>query len=223
MSKVLVVAAHPDDEVLGAGGTMAKFADSGHEVYTLILSKGITSRRNPSDDIEKKLLSLENQFFKANEYLGVKQCFQLDFPDNSFDTVPLLDIIQEVEKIKNEIRPDIVFTHHQNDLNIDHQLTYKAVLTSSRSLKTETVKEIYSFEVLSSTEYSYPLTFSPNYFIDISEYVEKKINAMNIYKDELREFNHPRSLQGIKLNAEVWGMKVGVQFAEAFQAIRILK
>ncbi|MCP5105052.1 MAG: PIG-L family deacetylase, partial [bacterium] len=127
------------------------------------------------------------------------------------------------EKVKTQVKPEILFTHHEKDLNIDHQVTYHAVLTASRPLKGEPVKEIYSFEVLSSTEWNYPLSFSPDCFFDITGTIDSKVAAMAAYRSELREYPHPRSLKGIKLNAENWGMKVGVPCAEAFQTVRVLK
>ena len=126
-------------------------------------------------------------------------------------------------KIKNNIKPEIIFTHHEKDLNIDHQITYRAVITATRPLKEETVKEIYSFEIPSSTEWNYPLSFPPNVFYDISETIDVKIRALEEYKTELREYPHPRSLEGVKLNAKYWGMKVGLEHAEAYKVVRILK
>lgn len=224
-NKVLVIASHPDDEVLGCGGTTARLAENGCEVYTLILGKGIASRYENSDSkkMKSEIEELKKQVYAANKIIGAKQVFIHNFPDNSFDTVPLLDIVKVIEKVKNDIKPDIVFTHYEKDLNIDHQITYKAVITVTRPLPDETVKEIYSFEVLSSTEWAYPTAFSPDVFFDISETLESKLKAMKIYNSELRMYPHPRSLEGIELNAKTWGMKVGVRHAEAFKAVRILK
>jgi len=225
MNSVLVIVAHPDDEILGCGGTVARLIKEGFEAYTLILGEGITSR----DDIrdrkkrEGEISILKNQIKKANDIIGVKKIFTFDFPDNRFDTVPLIDIVKTIEKVKNEIKPDVIFTHYERDLNIDHQITYKAVLTATRPMVGETVKEIYSFEIPSSTEWNYPLSFSPNVFFDISETLKIKQKAMNEYKSELREYPHPRSLEGIKLNADYWGMIVGVKFVEVFKSIRVIK
>jgi LmbE family N-acetylglucosaminyl deacetylase len=171
MSKtILIVAAHPDDEVLGCFGTVARLIKEGYEAYTLILGEGKTSR-DEKRDIEEKLneISLLNDEIKlANEIIGIKKVFVESFPDNRFDGVDLLDIIKVVSKVKEEVQPDIIFTHYEHDLNIDHQTTYKAVITSTRPMEDECVKEIYSFEILSSTEWNYPLSFSPDTFFDIS-------------------------------------------------------
>jgi len=225
IKRILVVAAHPDDEILGCGGTVARLVNSGCEVYTLILAEGIVSRyeKNDRQKIRDQIEELKKCVYAANEIMGVKEVFTHDFPDNKFDTVPLLDIVKVIEQIKGKVKPSIIFTHYEKDLNIDHQITYKAVLTATRPLPNEVVKEIYSFEVLSSTEWSYPTTFSPDVFFDISETIALKMKAMSEYKSELKEFPHPRSLQAIRLGAEYWGMKVGMRYAEAFKVVRILK
>jgi LmbE family N-acetylglucosaminyl deacetylase len=223
--KILIVAAHPDDEVLGCGGTAARLVNEGDEVFTLVLGEGVTSRDDSRQRVkrEKEIARLNEQIHEANGVIGVKEVFAYDFPDNRFDSVPLLDIVKIIEKIKAEVEPDIVFTHYEGDLNIDHRITYRAVLTAVRPVKGETVKEIYSFEVLSSTEWNYPLRFSPDCFFDISSTIDQKVAAMEKYRSELRDYPHPRSLKGIRLNAEQWGMKVGLSYAEAFKMVRCIK
>lgn len=225
MKNILIIAAHPDDEILGCGGIITRLNKEGYKITTLILGEGVTSRDDLRDikKREKNILELKEEAKRANAILGVKEVFFHDFPDNRFDTVPLLDIVKVIEKIKNKIKPDIIFTHYEKDLNIDHQITYKAVITATRPIKEETVKEIYSFEIPSSTEWSYPLSFSPNVFYDISETIDVKLGALEEYKTELREDPHPRSSEGVKLNAKYWGMKVGLEYAEAFKIVRILK
>jgi LmbE family N-acetylglucosaminyl deacetylase len=223
--KILVVAAHPDDEVLGCGAIVARLVKEGYEAYTLILGEGITSRDSKRNVKKRKeeIKRLKKQAKEANRILGVKEVFFGDFLDNRFDTIPLLDIVKSIEGIKSKIKPDVVFTHYEKDLNIDHQITYKAVLTATRAVKGETVKEVYSFEILSSTEWKYPLSFSPNVFYDIKDTIDIKIKAMKIYKSELKNYPHPRSIKGIKLNALNWGMKVGLEYAEAFKLVKCIK
>jgi LmbE family N-acetylglucosaminyl deacetylase len=226
MDTILVIAAHPDDEVLGCGGTMARLALEGNNVYTLILGEGITARDKKRDlaKRENEIAELRKQVENANKILGVKKVYTYDFPDNRFDTVPLLDIIKTIEKIKEDIKPDIVFTHHYGDLNIDHQITFKAVMTAFRPIKDESVKEIYSFEIPSSTEWNVPSSltyFMPDYFVSINKSLEAKINALKEYKTELRDFPHPRSLKAVALNAKQWGVKMGFEATEAFKTIRI--
>lgn len=224
-SCILVVAAHPDDEILGCGGTVARLVNSGCEVYCLILGTGVTSRyeKNDSQRAAREIKELREQTHAANKIVGVKEVFPHDFPDNQFDSIPVLDIVKAIEKIKNKLKPDTVFTHYEKDLNIDHQMTYKAVITAARPLSNESVKEIYSFEVLSSTEWNYPLSFAPDTFFDISETMDLKLKALKCYKSEIREFPHSRSLQAVELNAKAWGIKVGLKYVEAFKSVRVIR
>lgn len=223
-NKVLVVCAHPDDEVLGCGGTIASYVRSGSPVSILILGEGIASRyKNRKDVKEKEFCNLKKQTRDAAKVLGAKKIFFSDFPDNSFDSVPILKIIKEIERIKNIVRPGTILTHHHGDLNVDHSITYKAVLTSCRPIKNETVKEIYSFEVPSSTEWSGPgrdTRFIPDRFVDISQFMDKKIKALRCYKKELRPYPHPRSIKGIRALAARRGIETGLRFAESFETIR---
>jgi len=223
--KILIVASHPDDEVLGCFGTVARLIKEGYEAYTLILGEGKTSRdkqrvvKNKIDEL--KLLNTE--IHKANKVIGIKKVFIESFPDNRFDSVDLLDIIKVISKVKEEVEPNIIFTHFENDLNIDHRITYQAVTTATRPMEDECVKEIYSFEILSSTEWNYPLSFSPDTYYDISNTIDLKIDAMKEYKSELCEYPHPRSLEGIELNAKYQGMRVGKKYVEAFKCVRMIK
>ena len=226
MSKIiLIVASHPDDEVLGCFGTVARLIKEGYEAYTLILGEGKTSRdeeriiENRKDDIQ----ILNTEIKKANDMIGIKKVFVESFPDNRFDSVDLLDIVKVISKVKEEIQPDIIFTHFENDLNIDHRITYQAVLTATRPMEDECVKEIYSFEILSSTEWNYPLSFSPDTYFDISNTIDSKIEAMQKYTSELCEYPHPRSIEGIELNAKYQGMRVGKKYVEAFKSVRVIK
>lgn len=223
--KILIVAAHPDDEVLGCGGTIARLSKEGYDIYTFILGEGVTSRDKKRNAHKKsgEIKRLKKQAEQVNKILGVKEVFFFDFPDNRFDIVPFLDIVKAIEKIKNKIKPNMIFTHYEKDLNIDHQITYKAVLTATRPLKNEAIKKIYSFEVPSSTEWNYPLSFDPNVFFDITDTVDKKLKALKIYKDEIKTFPHPRSSEGVKILAKFWGMKVGLECAEAFKLVRKIK
>ena len=223
--KILIVAAHPDDEILGCGGTVARMVKEGCKAYTLILGEGVTSR-DERRDVEKRkdgLERLKKQAYKAGEIIGIEETFIYNFPDNRFDTIPLLEIVKVIEKVKEKVKPSIIFTHYHNDLNIDHRIAYQAAITAARPVEEETVKEIYSFEVLSSTEWNYPLSFSPDTFFDISKTIDTKIKAMKQYKAELRDALHPRSLEGIEINAKNWGTKVGVKYAEAFNCVRAVR
>ena len=225
MKTILVVAAHPDDEVLGCGGTVARLARQGSEVYTLILGEGITSRDDTADITKKKaqVLDLQKKAELSNKALGVREVFFSQFDDNKFDTIALLEIVKTIEQIKSRLKPTAIFTHFENDLNIDHKITYHAVLTATRPVVGESVKEIYAFEVLSSTEWGWPLSFSPDTFFDISDTMDLKLNALKHYDCEMRDFPHPRSFEAVKLNSKTWGMKVGLEYAEAFKCVRTVK
>lgn len=223
MKKILVVAAHPDDEILGCGGSVAKLSKHGAEVHTLILGRGKTARGKIEDN---EFNVLHKEIIAANRIIGVSDIQVLDFPDNSFDAVPLLSIIKAIEKIKNLFLPDIILTHHFGDINIDHRKTYEAVLTATRPMRSETVKEIYSFQIPSSTEwnsYCRNSAFIPNVFVDIHETIDLKIRAMEQYSSELREYPHPRSLQYIKDLAKLNGAQVGMKFSENFELVRQIK
>lgn len=222
MNKILVVAAHPDDEVLLCGGTIARMAAAGDEVYTLILGEGKTSRdemRNPVE-CEAELSRLAREIREANFVLGVQDVFHGDFPDNRFDSVDLLDIIKRIEHFKHLVQPNIVFTHSKCDLNVDHCVTHTAVLTATRPMEGEPIQEIYCGEVLSSTEWNFPLSFSPNTFFRIADTMGVKVDAMSKYSSELRPYPHPRSLRAMEESARMWGVRTGLGCAEAFECLR---
>jgi N-acetylglucosamine malate deacetylase 1 len=218
-NKVLVVAAHPDDELLGAGGTIIKHVAGGDEVYCLILGEGIMARSTgTNNDLER----LHHDSRKAGTVLGFREMFFSSFPDNSFDSVSLLSITKEVEKYIEKIHPNIVYTHHEHDLNIDHQLTFQATLTACRPCNDNCPREIYTFETLSSTEWQSKQgkQFSPAVYVNIADTIERKILAMREYQSEIRDYPHPRSAEGIKILAQYRGLESGLKFAEAFCLVR---
>jgi len=223
---ILVIAAHPDDEVLGCGGTMARHVSAGDQVYCLIMGEGITSRYSQPEKAKRGLEQLKAQAEQAAGIIGTKRVFFRDFPDNRFDTVPLLTVVKAIEEVKEEVRPHVIYTHHHGDLNIDHQITFRAGLTACRPAKDETAKEIYSFEVPSSTEWNAPQVqnyFMPNVFVDISDTLNKKIEALKTYHGEMREYPHPRSPEVLRAIALRWGSVAGCQAAEAFELIRVVR
>lgn len=221
---ILVVAAHPDDEVLGCGGTIAKFSSQKQDVHILILGEGITSREIETfTDQKKEIRKLKNDAQKSAEIMGAKSISFESFPDNMFDSVPLIDLIKKIEFYIDTFRPNTIFTHHGGDLNIDHACTFRAVLTAARPLPESFVKTLVTFETLSSTEYSFGKTghrFEPNLFIDIQPFLKAKIEAMEAYKGEIRHFPHPRSSKAIKNLAYSRGSTAGLTACEAFSIIR---
>ncbi len=222
--RVLVVAAHPDDEVLGCGGTLALLAQEGHETAVTILGEGVTSRYPTRATADEELLrSLQKQSRKVAEILGAREVRLHNLPDNRFDTMPLLEIVKLVEGDISDSRPDVVYTHHGGDLNIDHRITHQAVLTATRPLAGQRVREVYAFEVPSSTEWSFQRVggpFRPNVFRDISSTLELKLKALSTYESEVRAFPHPRSLEAIEAIAKRWGSTAGCAAAEAFELVR---
>lgn len=225
MSNVLVVAAHPDDEILGVGATVAKRVAQGDVVQAIILGEGQTSRWENRKEVPKEILKdLHSDTLQAAKCVGYEKVYFADFPDNRFDHVDLLDIVKYIEKVIEEFLPDVVYTHHGGDLNVDHQMTYKAVLTATRPVGEYSVKEIYAFETLSSTEwdFSYQNPFLPNVFEVVNHFMQVKIDAMKCYHSELCEFPHPRSLEGLHALAHKQGSVVGKEFVEAFMMVRYI-
>ncbi len=216
---VLVLAAHPDDEVLGCGGTIAKLAGEGVSIHVAFLADGVFSRMGDAGNQQAALLVRRAAARKACDILGAQSVFFGEFPDNRMDTVALLDIVRPIESLIAKYQPDTVFTHHAGDVNIDHRRTHEAVVTACRPQPGHPVKTLLCFEVPSSTEWQLPGSapaFTPNWFVNISDTLERKLSALNAYADELRAWPHPRSLQGIEHLAHWRGATVGVDAAEAF-------
>lgn len=219
--KILVVAAHPDDEILGCGGTIARHKQVGDHVTVLIMSDGVNSRdeklQNQSVDERKK------SAIEANNLLQVDKLILLSFPDNQMDTVPLLEIIKSIENVLFKFCPDIVYTHSIGDLNIDHQIVHNAVITACRPLPKQSVSQLLFFEVMSSTEWGNSFNaFNPNWFSDISDTLGIKLKALSMYEKEMNEFPHPRSIDAVESLAKWRGASSGVLAAEAFELGRIV-
>ncbi|OFX08809.1 MAG: GlcNAc-PI de-N-acetylase [Alphaproteobacteria bacterium RIFOXYD12_FULL_60_8] len=221
MTTVLAVVAHPDDEVLGCGGTLARHAAEGADVYILILAEGATSRdvdRN-AQKRAKELDVLRTAAKSAAKAIGAHPPNLAGLPDNRMDSLCLLDVIKCVEDTMAKVAPDVIYTHHGGDLNIDHRMTHEAVLTAARPLPGSCVKAIYAFETLSSTEWS-GKDFRPTRFVDISEHMAAKNAALACYTSEMRPFPHPRSLEAVEALARLRGASSGVTAAEAFEVVR---
>jgi LmbE family N-acetylglucosaminyl deacetylase len=220
--RILIIVAHPDDEVLGVGGTAAKHVDAGDEVYCLILGEGAISRQGA---LKQEITELRHEAQAAAKSLGFKEIVFFSFPDNSFDSIPLLKIIKEVEKYLAKINPHIVYTHYENDLNIDHRLTFQAVITACRPCNDFCPEEVYSFEVLSSTEWQSKLRkhFNPNFYVDIKNSLKRKIEALKKYKSEIRRYPHSRSPRGVEALAHYRGLEAGLESAEAFYLVKKIK
>jgi LmbE family N-acetylglucosaminyl deacetylase len=225
--KVLLVVAHPDDELLGCGGTFNRLiSDFGVQVKVVILGEGITSRSDNRDVAawSEQLAIHRKNIYNAQKAIGYQLLSIYDLPDNRFDSVDLLDIIKIIEKEKADFEPSVVFTHHGGDVNIDHQRTFESVITCCRPMAHETVKTIITFETPSGTEWraaSDPKHFIPTLFFEISDdNLQAKIKGMESYEFEKRPYPHPRSPEALKIQAQRWGVAVGKPFAEAFMLIR---
>lgn len=223
MNKViLVVAAHTDDEALGCGGTIARHVAEGDAVHAVFMADGVNARSNVAiGDLECRMEAAR----QAHEILGLQRVEYLGLPDNCMDSLPLLHIVKALEAVIQSIAPQVIYTHHHGDLNIDHRITHSAVMTACRPLPGACVREIFSFEVLSSTEWSTPHKdpFVPNVFVDISPYLEKKQQALLAYQHEMRHAPHSRSIEHSEYLARHRGHSVGVGAAEAFMAIRQIR
>ena len=217
---ILVIVAHPDDETIGMGGTIRKHVLDGDNVNVVSMTNGTGARKN--NNSEK--VNLRKRSSKlASDFLGFNWFKNFDFRDNAMDTYALLEIIKSVEKSKNLLNPEIVYTHSGADLNIDHRIVTNAVLTAFRPQPKEICREIRLFEVASSTDYgdeSITGRFEPNLFINVANTWSDKELALNAYQEEMREFPHSRSLMGIKNLAAYRGNQVGLHMCEAFQVIR---
>lgn len=212
--KVLVIAAHPDDETLGMGGTIHKLSLLSSQVRVIFLSDGVGSR----DEIRESLDSRRAAAISALRVLNCSDVHFYDFPDNSMDAIPLIDIVKTVEKSIDDFNPTVLFTHFPHDLNVDHRITSQACLVAARPKVNRNIKSLLYFEVQSSTEWNFGSSqFIPNMFVDISDSFEFKANALKEYQVEIEAFPEARSFAGIEARSTLRGVTVGVSNAEAFQ------
>lgn len=228
--KILIVVAHPDDELLGLGATMHQCIENQNvKTHVVILGEGITSRSVVRDQKkwENQLAIHRKNIQMAQKAIGYHSVSIYDFPDNRFDTIALLDIIKIIEKEKEAFQADVIFTHHGGDLNIDHQRTFEAVVTACRPMAEEKVKTIIAFETPSGTEWrssTDPRHFLPNLFFSVSEKnIQAKIKGMESYEFEKRKYPHPRSPEALIIQAKRWGIATGLGYAEAFCLVRSIQ
>ncbi len=216
MNKILIIAPHPDDEILGCGGTIARCSSAGDEVFVLIVTKG-------DDLFDSKLIEDgRRETIEADQYLGVKQTFFSDLPSIKLDTLPQYQINEKISDYIKKVCPNIIFIPFYGDLNQDHQIVHNACIVASRP-GLSSVKEIYCYEAASSTNWNIPgisVNFTPNVFFDITDTIEKKKKAFQIFKSQIRKFPHPRSTEFIESLSMYRGASAGVKNAEAFMQIR---
>ena len=219
MRRIAAIFAHPDDEILGCGGALARHAECGDDVRILLLATGLRSR-GPSD--ETAIGKLREEARESAKIVGAKGIEFADFPDNAMDSVPLLDVVKRVEAFLASFAADVIYTHHDGDLNIDHLIVHRAVVTARRPLPNIGPFEILACEVNSSTEWGLPsqTPFIPTDFLDIASYVEQKVKALERYRGEIRPWPHPRSSEGVRALARWRGAQCGVEAAEAYRQVR---
>lgn len=223
MERILVIAAHPDDETLGCGGALAKYLESGSIIRILVIGEGSTCRF--SDPKSKKALEAidlrRRNTFAALDVLGISDVLLFNTPCGRFDQFPLIEINKLIEKEIAAFKPTIVFTHSEIDANRDHQISYQATIIATRPSVSDSIKLVASYEIPSSTEWAFSNVFSPNFFISLEErHIATKWRALRQYGGEMRQYPFPRSEEGIKTLAKYRGMQTGMQFAEAFRIIR---
>ena len=216
---ILVVAAHPDDEVLGCGGTIAKHVANGNHVHVVFMADGVGSRGGDLDEAMQERVVAMNT---AAKILGISSTTCLGFPDNRMDSIALIDIVRPLETVIERLNPEIIYTHHCGDLNVDHRLTHQSVMTACRPSPESSIKEILAFEVLSSTEWQTPgvMPFVPNVFVDISHHLHTKLAAVEAYSLEMREAPHSRSIENVQSLAFYRGHSIGVKASEAMILVR---
>jgi N-acetylglucosamine malate deacetylase 1 len=217
-STVLVIAPHPDDEVLGVGGTIARFAAEGAEVYVVVATKGY-----PPQFPENLYQEVRQEALVAHQHLGVTKTIFLSLPAAGLDTVPHREVNQELMEIFKEIQPDTLFIPFNGDLHLDHQIVFLSALVAARPISSAAPKTIYCYETLSETNWNAPYltpNFVPNSFVDISIHLETKIQAMKQFKSQLQPFPHERSEESLRALATLRGSRVGCVAAEAFILLR---
>jgi LmbE family N-acetylglucosaminyl deacetylase len=221
MANVLIIAAHPDDELLGAGGTLVKHVDNGYDVYVVIMSEGASSRYD-----DKMKYKLKEAAYSAANVIGIQDVYFCDMPDQRMDGMPLLDVVKPLERFVEQVNPEIIYVHHPGDVNQDHQVVFNATMIATRPGSGNKIEQILCYETPSSTEWAAPFVdkvFTPNVFVNIKDSIERKIEAFKCYDSEVRKSPHPRSVEVLRNRAKVWGSKVGLEYAEAFELVRWIR
>lgn len=229
MRKILIVGAHPDDEILGVGGTLAKHAAQGDEVYACLLCEHVNARANKPEHTR-----FLEQVHAAKNIIGIKEILFFDFPNIAMNTVPTLKIVQAIEEAIVRFKPEVVYTHHVGDVNDDHHVVFRATMAAIRlpergnipGLPRNLIKEVLSYETPSSTEWAAPLpahAFLPNVFVNIRDFLDKKLQALSCYENVTKSYPHPRSVEAMRAKAKTTGVQAGLEAAEAFMLMRGLR
>ena len=221
MKNIIVISAHPDDEILGVGGTLLKHISNGDQVYWLITTNVFEHQGFSKDKIESRQLEIE----QVSKALGVSRVFKLDYPTMTLSSRTLLDMVPQISKIFSDVKPEVIYCLNRSDAHSDHRVTFDAVMACTKSFRYPFIKKVLMYECISETEFAPALAekvFIPNYFVDITEEFNRKIEIMKIYDSELGEHPFPRSIKNIEALATFRGASVGVIYAEAFQLIKYI-
>lgn len=217
--KVLVICPHPDDETLGAGGMILKLREKNNSIYWLI----ITEMNEKLGFPKEKILSRQREIKKVTKMYGFGDVFKLKLPTTRLDTIPMADLVSKISDCIRKIRPEVIFMNNKSDIHTDHKITFQAVVSATKSFKANFIKRMLMYETISETDIAPPLienTFLPNVFVNISDYIEEKLEIMSIYKSEIMKYPLSRSLDSIKALARFRGSQIGVEYAEAFMLMR---
>ncbi len=221
MKNVIIVSAHPDDETLGAGGTLLKHKANGDNIYWLITTN-ISEKQGFSRD---RVYSRQKEVEQVAQLFGVKKVFNLDYPTMQLSTETLIELVPRISTVFNEVKPEVIYCLNRSDAHSDHRVTCDAVMACTKSFRYPFVKQVLMYECISETEFSPALpekVFMPNYYVDISDYLDQKLEIMKVYDSELGDHPFPRSLRNIKALAIFRGASVGVEYAEAFQLVKYI-
>ena len=221
MKNVIVISAHPDDETLGVGGTILKHIANGDNVYWLIVTNVFENQGFSKERVESRQLEIS----KVEKMFGFKETFNLNYPTMTLSSSSLIKMVPEISTVFSEVKPEIIYTLNRSDAHSDHRVIFDAVMACTKSFRYPFIKQILMYECISETEFAPALAekvFLPNYFIDITNYLDKKNEVMKICESELGQHPFPRSLENIKALAHFRGASVGVQYAEAFQLLKYI-
>lgn len=219
MRNILVIAPHPDDETLGCGGTILKHKAQGGSIFWMVVTNILMKEGYTAEVIDRRQQEIDAV---AKEY-GFTKTFKLDFPTIKLDTLPLWDLIEKINRVIIEVQPNIIYLPNESDVHSDHRITFDASIGAMKTFRTPTVKKVVMYETVSETEFTPALRdriFAPNSFSDVSDYLDKKIAIMEIYKDQLGRHPFPRNIDNIKALATFRGATAGVKYAEAFTILK---
>jgi LmbE family N-acetylglucosaminyl deacetylase len=218
---ILVVAAHPDDEVLGVGGTILKHKAKGDKVCWLVVTNIFESQGFSKERVESR----QEEIVRVAEMLGIDKVVKLDYPTMTLSTSSIISMVPRISDVFREFKPEVIYCHNRSDAHSDHRIIFDAVMACTKSFRYPFIKQVLMYEVLSETEFGPALAekaFLPNFFVDISGFLTQKLEIMKLYESELDEHPFPRSLKNIEALATYRGASVGVQYAEAFQLIKYI-